>query len=134
MPIRLSIVTPDNDALHVEVDEVVAPGIDGEIGFLPGHTQLVTALKPGVVTIIKDKKKSYYATSAGFAEIENDVLTILTHTTEEASEIDVARTNKTLAQAESDQSTMNPDDPNYSKSLRRAARARARLDAASRAR
>src|SRR5918996_386856 len=100
MALKLAIVTPEKEALAIECDEVIAPGVNGEIGLLPGHVPLITALRPGVLTVIKGGRKLYYAVSSGFAEVDQDQVTVLTASCEPATEIDVERARKALSDAE----------------------------------
>src|SRR5262245_10637304 len=100
MKIKLAIVTPEKDVLDIECDQVVAPGVNGEIGLLPGHVALITALRPGVLTVVNGGRKNYYAVSSGFAEVDNDKVTVLTAACEPASAIDVERARKALSDAE----------------------------------
>jgi F-type H+-transporting ATPase subunit epsilon len=130
--IKLAIVTPEADILQIECDEVIVPGINGELGLLPGHVPLISALRAGVLTLIKAGKRTYYAVSTGFVEVENDVVTVLTDSAEEASSLDLARAKKALAEAEEKLKTLSPDDSGYADMKRKADRATARIDAASR--
>jgi F-type H+-transporting ATPase subunit epsilon len=130
--LKLSVVTPDADVLQIEADEVVVPGVNGEIGFLPGHVPTITGLRAGVLTIVRGGKKTFYAVSAGFAEIESDVLTILTEAAEDASLVDVARAKKSLAEAEERLKELAPDDPAHADAWRRIERANARIETATR--
>ncbi|MCK6552680.1 F0F1 ATP synthase subunit epsilon [Myxococcota bacterium] len=132
MALKLAIVTPEADVLSVDCDEVIVPAVNGEIGFLPGHVPVVTAIRPGVLTLLKGGKRSYYAVSTGFAEIAEDQVSILTDSSEESAAIDVARAKKSLTDAEEKLKTLSPDDPAYVEMHRRADRANARIDAASR--
>ncbi len=132
MALKLAIVTPEADVLQIECDEVVVPGVNGELGILPGHVPLITGLRPGVLMIVKGGKKTFYAVSYGFAEVESDVVTVLTDSSEEASSIDAARAKKALNEAETKLQTLSPDDPSYHETKRRADRATARIDAAAR--
>ena len=132
MAIKLSIVTPDADVLSIECDEVVIPGVNGEIGILPGHVPLITGLRPGVLTITKAGRRSYYAVSSGFAEVEGDQVSVLTDSAEEATAIDAARAKKALGEAEEKLKALSPDDPAYVEHRRRADRAAARIDASQR--
>jgi F-type H+-transporting ATPase subunit epsilon len=132
MAIKLSIVTPDADVLSIECDEVVVPGVNGEIGILPGHVPLITALRPGVLTITKAGRRSYYAVSSGFAEVEGDHVSVLTDAAEESASIDAARAKKALGEAEEKLKALSPDDPAYVEQRRRADRAAARIDASQR--
>jgi F-type H+-transporting ATPase subunit epsilon len=130
--IKLAIVTPEADILQIECDEVVVPGTKGEIGILPGHVPLITGLRPGVLTLIKGGKRTHYAVSNGFAEVEADTVTVLTDSAEEASTVDVARAKKALAEAEELMKTTSPEDATYLETRRRMDRANARIDAAAR--
>ena len=126
--IKLAIVTPEKEALAIECDEVIAPGVNGEIGLLPGHVPLITALRPGVLTVIKGGRRSYYAVSSGFAEVDNDQVTVLTASCEPASEIDVERARKALSDAEAKLEKLGPEDSGYEGARFQIERARARLD------
>lgn len=128
MPIKLAIVTPEKDALNMECDEVVAPGINGEIGLLPGHVPLITALKPGVLTVVHGSKRSFHAVSSGYAEVEGDKVTVLTAACEAADEVDVERARRSLSDAEAKLEKLGPNDEGYDDAHWKLARARARLD------
>lgn len=132
MPIQLAIVTPDAEALAISCDEVVAPGVNGEIGLLPGHVPLITALTSGVLTVVEGSKKRYFAVSSGFAEIESDQVTVLTDSCESAKDVDVDRAKRALLEAESKLQDLGANDAGYHAAQRRLARARARIDAAAR--
>jgi F-type H+-transporting ATPase subunit epsilon len=132
MALKLAIVTPEAEVLAIEADEVVVPGANGEVGFLPGHVPLITALQPGVLTVIRANKKTYYATSTGFAEIEGPQVTVLTDSCEEAAQVDVARAKKALQDAEDKLKTLSPEEPSWVEQKRRADRAAARINAAER--
>lgn len=134
MGIQLAIVTPTAEALSLECDEVVAPGTNGEIGLLPGHVPLITALHPGVLTVVKGGKATYYAVSTGFAEIEDDHVRVLTQTCEEASTIDADRAKQKMEEAERRIVELSPDTSGFAAEQRRVRVHRARLNAAERAR
>ena len=132
MQIKLAIVTPDREALAMSCDEVIAPGVNGEIGFMPGHVPLITALRPGVLTVVKGGKKTYFAVSSGFAEVDADTVTVLTASCEAADEIDVERARKALNDAEAKLEKLGPEDNGYDAARFQIERARARLDAVER--
>lgn len=131
MPLDLTIVTPDAEALSLQCEEVAAPGINGEIGFLSGHVPVVTALCPGLLTVIAEGKKSYYAVSTGFAELEGEKLTVLTEDCEAAPKVDVERAKQDAEKAEKALADLGEDDADYPVYRRRLERAQARLLAAS---
>jgi len=87
----LSVVTPERKILQEEVEEVVLPGTEGYLGVLPGHTPLLTSLKPGELAYRKagSWKRSFVAW--GFAEILPGGVSILADVGELAEDIDVAR-------------------------------------------
>ena len=132
MGIQCAIVTPTAEALAIECDEVVAPGANGEVGLMPGHIPLITALRPGVLTVVKGGSKTYYAVATGFAEIEDDTVRILTASCEEASAIDTAQAQADLSAAESEFAKLSPEDKGYAATQRRIMVSQARLDAAAR--
>lgn len=133
MPLTLSVVTPTAEALSTVVDEVVVPGALGELGLLPGHIPLISSLKPGTMTIIKDGRKTFAVVSFGFVEIDQDKVTVLTDSYEPIAQIDVERARKALAAAEEKLKTLGADEPGYIETRRQADRAQARIEAAARA-
>lgn len=132
MAITCAIVTPTAEALAIECDEVVAPGVQGEIGMMPGHIPLITALHPGVLTVVKDGKKTYFAVGTGFAEIEQDHVRVLTNTCEEASTIDVERARTKMGDAEKKIVDLSPETKGFADMQRRVRVNRARINAAER--
>ena len=102
--LRLEIVTPDKLAFEGDVDSVVIPGSEGELGVLPMHIPLMTQIKPGEVVISKDGKKEYLAVGEGFATVTQERVNILTdmaiewqHIDETAAEAAIERAKATLA-------------------------------------
>ena len=83
-----------------DVDIVVAPGEDGEMGILPHHSPLLTTLKAGVMKIRRGTSEEVFAISGGFMEVRPDIVTILADAAENATEIDVARAEEARQRAE----------------------------------
>jgi F-type H+-transporting ATPase subunit epsilon len=107
MPIRLEIVTGERVIYSDEVDSIVAPGVDGELGILPRHAALMTMLQPGELRVRKGEQEDLMAVSGGFMEVLPDRVMILADTAERADEIDEARAEaarqraqETLAEAQ----------------------------------
>ena len=73
----LEVVTPDRLVLREDVDEVVVPGSEGELGVLPGHTPLLATLKVGEMWYRTGSERHYLAVAMGFVEILPDRVTIL---------------------------------------------------------
>ena len=73
MPLQLDIVTPEKKAFSAPVDHVYLPGADGELGVLPMHAGLVTALKPGELRYLHNGQTTTLAIGSGFAEITQEI-------------------------------------------------------------
>ena len=98
--LTLEIVTPDRSLIREEVDEVVVPGTEGELGVLPGHTPLLTTLKIGELWYRRGQEKHYLAIAFGFVEVLPDRVTVLADVGERAQEIDVQRAERARERAE----------------------------------
>ncbi|MEG6617360.1 F0F1 ATP synthase subunit epsilon [Peptococcaceae bacterium 1198_IL3148] len=97
---RLDIVTPEKVVFSEEVEFVVAPGVEGELGFLPEHAPLVSALKTGVLRVQQGGKEFKVAISGGFVEVKNSRVVVLADTAESEDEIDVERAQEAKKRAE----------------------------------
>ena len=91
MPLQLEIVSPERQAFADEVDMVVVPGIDGELGILPHHTRLISALGIGELKIKKGGTETLMFISGGFVEVRPDKVIIMADLAEHSDEIDEAR-------------------------------------------
>ena len=90
MGLRLSIVTPSRPLLDAEVEQVVAPGSEGEFGVLPGHAALLVRLKAGVVRWTEAGRTRRAAISGGFAEVTQERCTVVAEEAIRLSEADRA--------------------------------------------
>ena len=88
--IELEVVTPERRVLAEPVEMVTVPGLNGELGILPGHTPLISQLKTGVLTYVQDGKNSQLHVSGGFVEVRDDKVSVLAEVAERPEEIDVA--------------------------------------------
>lgn len=100
MPIRCEIVSQDRKVFEGEVDILVAPGADGELGVLPHHAPLLTALKTGVLKIRQAGQEQLFAIAGGFMEVQPDLVMVLADAAEASEEIDVARAEEARRRAE----------------------------------
>jgi F-type H+-transporting ATPase subunit epsilon len=100
MPIRCEIVSQDRPVFEGDVDIVVAPGVEGEMGILPHHAPLLTTLKPGVLRVRRSGQEQVFAISGGVMEVRPDVVTVLADAAEAAEEIDEARAEEARRRAE----------------------------------
>ncbi len=74
-----------------DVDIVVLPGTDGEMGILPHHAPLLTTLKIGIIKVRSGGKEEVFTVAGGVAEVQPDIVTVLADAAENVEEIDVAR-------------------------------------------
>lgn len=97
--VRLDIVTPERVVYSEDINVLVAPAIDGEIGILPRHVPLVTGLTAGVLQIKKDGEEIKISISDGFMEVKPDNISIVVRTAELPHEIDIERARNALNRA-----------------------------------
>ena len=83
---HFSLVAPERELFSAEVDQVDAPGVEGDFGVLAGHAPFMTALREGAVTVMDGGARRVFAIQGGFADVTPDGLTILAeHAVEEAA-------------------------------------------------
>ncbi len=107
--IRLDIVTAERMVYSDEVDIVVAPGVEGQLGILPHHAPLMTTLQSGELRARKGGKEFSLAISGGFLEVRPDRIIVLADAAERAEEIDIARAEEAKRRAEEQLSRSIPD-------------------------
>jgi F-type H+-transporting ATPase subunit epsilon len=99
--IRLDFVSQDHMVFSDDVSEIIAPGIDGQLGILPHHAPLMTILSPGEVVVkYQGKENQFFAVSGGWMEVRPDKVTILARTAERSDEIDLKRAEAARTRAE----------------------------------
>lgn len=96
---RLEIITAERQVYGDDVELVVAPGADGELGILPHHAPLMTMLQPGEILIRKDGEDTFMAVTGGFMEVIGNKVTILADAAERSEEIDEARAQQAVERA-----------------------------------
>ena len=96
---QLEIITAEEQVFDDEVEMVVAPGIEGQLGILPHHAPLMTALQPGEILIRKDGEDTYLAVTGGFMEVMGNHVTILADACERSDAIDEARAQEAVERA-----------------------------------
>ncbi len=107
--IQLEVITPEKLALRECVDEVVLPGLGGELGILPEHTPLISQLQTGVLTYRQGNEKKYMHVSGGFVEVLPDRVAVMAEVAERPEEIDYERAQRARARAEKRLSSGSPD-------------------------
>lgn len=98
--IKLDIVTAEGAVFSEDVDMVVAPGTEGQMGILPHHTPLMTMLQPGELRVRKGGEEFSLAITGGFLEVRPDRVIVLADAAERAEEIDIARAEEAKRRAE----------------------------------
>lgn len=98
--LQLEVITPERRVLSETIDAVTVPGANGEIGILPMHTPLISALQTGILSYTQGGAAHRLHVSGGFVEVSEDRVTVLADTAERAEEIDVARARLSREAAE----------------------------------
>ena len=99
---RLEIVSAERSLFSGEANFVVVPGVDGELGIFPNHTPLLTKIKPGTLKFhAKDEsEETLFFVAGGFLEVQPTVVTVLADTVVRGEEIDQARAEESMRNAE----------------------------------
>ena len=98
--LRLEIVTPEAQKFSDDVDMVVIPGAEGELGILPLHVPLMTRLLPGEVRITRDGKQTELVIGTGFVEVSQTHVAILTDMAMADTEVDEQAAEEAVRRAE----------------------------------
>jgi len=133
--IQLEVVTPEKLLLRESVDEVVLPGLGGELGILPDHTPLISQLQTGLLTYRKGTEKKSLHVSGGFVEVLPDRVSVLADVAEMPEEIDYERAQRARERAEkelaeSQQSVPGTSDIDVKRAQEKLRRALTRMDLA----
>ena len=100
MTITCEIVSQDRLVFTGEADIVVIPGMDGQMGILPKHAPVLTALNYGIITVRLKGQEEHFTVAGGVAEILPDKVTVLADAAENVEEIDIERAIKARERAE----------------------------------
>lgn len=101
MPLKVDIVTAERLVYSEEgVDEIIVPGVEGELGVLTLHAPLLTMIQPGVLRVVKGDDEVEMAITGGFIEVRDNRVTILADAAERAEEIDVAKAEEARRRAQ----------------------------------
>jgi F-type H+-transporting ATPase subunit epsilon len=100
MPLQLEIVTPEKLAFQDEVDTVVLPGSEGELGVLPHHAPLISTLGAGELRLRKGGQEESFAIMGGFLQVLPDKVVVMAEMADMASDIDLEKAQEARRQAE----------------------------------
>ena len=87
--VRLTVVTPYKNFIDEDVTSIILPSLDGEIGVMAGHTPLVLALRPGIVTVRTDDEIRHFTVSEGYTEVGTDLVLVICNAAEWPDDIHV---------------------------------------------
>lgn len=100
MPLTVEIVTIERKLLEESgIDEVIAPGVEGQLAVLPKHAPFMTMLAPGELILKRGNDEMEFAVTGGFFEVLNDRVIVLADAAERAEEIDVQRAEEARERA-----------------------------------
>ena len=131
MAISLKVLAPNQNVYEGEAEEVILPSTTGQIGILPGHISLVTAIDIGVLRLRMNSQWKSIALMGGFAEIESDEVIVLVNSAEVGSDINVQKAEEALREAKSAISKFaeNEKSPEKIKAINEISKAEARIQA-----
>jgi len=101
MTLKIRVIAPDRTVWNANAEEVILPSSTGQLGILTGHIPLLTALDIGVMRVRVEKDWIPIVLLGGFAEVENNTITILVNGAEEGSEINIEQAQINLEKATS---------------------------------
>jgi F-type H+-transporting ATPase subunit epsilon len=132
MSLTLRVLAPDQSVFDGHADEVILPSTTGQLGILPGHVSLLTALDFGVLRVREGNGWQSIALQGGFAEVDADEVTVLVNAAELGSSINADAAGKDLDAATAALAKLEgqPSSSEKIKAQQELARARARVQAA----
>lgn len=131
MPLTVRVIAPDKTVWDAEAEEIILPSTTGQLGILGGHAPLMTALDVGVMRVRSEKDWVAIALMGGFAEVDDNEVTILVRGAERGDSIDQDEARNTFESAQQTVTTTASDDRRAMLQAKQALRrARARLQAA----
>jgi F-type H+-transporting ATPase subunit epsilon len=116
--LHFEFVSPETVLFSGDVDQVDLPGIEGDLGVLPGHAPMVTLLRPGIVTIMREGQREPVVVVGGFAEMGPGGLTVLADRAGTREDFDLESLADDVKDAEEDLADCK-DDAQRDKLVRR---------------
>ena len=131
MPLQLRVITPTRQLVDVEVEEVTAPGSVGEFGVFPEHVNFIGELQSGILTYVERGVRKRIVVHGGYAEVVEDVVTVLADDAELPEEIDAARARQEIQRIDAELAVESEHPESIDELLSQRRRAEVRLAAAS---
>src|SRR4028119_822964 len=129
MTLTVRVVAPDKTVWDSEAEEIILPSTTGQLGILSGHAPLLTALDTGVMRVRPGKDWVAIALMGGFAEVENDQVTILVNGAERGDKIDKEAARAAYTEAQTRVNQAQSSDKEKIQAAQTLKRARARFQA-----
>ncbi|MCP5432321.1 MAG: F0F1 ATP synthase subunit epsilon [Alphaproteobacteria bacterium] len=107
--LKFELVTPERLLLSEEVDMVTVPGTEGDFGVLAGHAPVMSAIRPGMIDVLNDGKRSRILVYGGFADVTPAGLTVLAEQAVAEEDLDRASLDQAILDAEEDIGLAGPD-------------------------
>ncbi|MBF0188847.1 MAG: ATP synthase F1 subunit epsilon [Magnetococcales bacterium] len=131
--VQLQLVTPEKKLIDAEVPTVLVPGLDGDFGVLPGHTRLISEVRPGMLIVDTGQEEGeVYAVGGGVAEVSQDIVTVLVDKAVTREDIDLKEAEaeiKETTKALKKMTTIDNADPVQVSTKERLQFAKAKVDA-----
>ncbi len=113
MTMHLDVVSAEESIFSGVVQELIAPGSLGDLGILPGHSQLITTLKAGELKYKSDDQDSLLFVAGGVMEVQPSIVTVLADTVVRAEDLDEKAAEESQKRAEAALEGKDPDDLDY---------------------
>ena len=126
--LTLTVVTPEKQLVSEQVDQVNAPGSEGDYGVIYDHAPILTNLRSGHLSYENDGETTALVISGGYLEVTDNRVTILAETGEFLHEIDRERAERARSQAEEKLSNPDLSEEEFSETQKKLFRAIARLE------
>jgi len=113
---KLNVVSAEEELFCGDIEKVVAPGMMGDLGILPGHTQLITTLRSGELRYImadEDKTEVSLFVAGGILEVQPHLISVLADTALRAEDLDAERAKNAMQRAKDALQGKDPKDLNY---------------------
>jgi F-type H+-transporting ATPase subunit epsilon len=131
MALRLRLITPTRTLVEADVEQVTAPGTAGEFGVFPEHVAFVGELGDGVLTYVEQGVRNRVLVLGGYAEVADDVMTVLADDAALPDEVDPEKTRNALARVQAELRTESTDPAKIETLLREQRRLEIELSVAS---
>ena len=113
---KLNVVSAEEELFCGDVEKVVVPGAMGDLGILPGHTQLITTIRPGelrYIPVAEDETEVSLFIAGGILEVQPHLITVLSDTAIRAEDLDAEKSQRAIQRAEDALQGKDPEDLNY---------------------